>query len=128
MLELLLATDKGDLEKLPPTALEVDPRPCVSVVLAAGGYPEAFRRGDEIFGVEEAQRQPDVMVFHAGTARRDKKLITNGGRVMNVVAFGATYAEAASRAYAASDLIRFEGRHARRDIAQRAIQVPARKR
>jgi phosphoribosylamine--glycine ligase len=69
---------------------------------------------------------PDVLVFHAGTALRDGKLVVNGGRVLNVVAYGADYASAAAKAYAAADLIRFPDRHLRRDIAARAIAAKKR--
>ncbi len=126
LFDLLTAVERGEIDALPPAALEIDPRPCVSVVLAAGGYPGAFRRGDEITGVEEAERLPDVLVFHAGTARRDGRLVTNGGRVMNVVAFGATMAAAAARAYEAAARIRFADKHCRKDIAQRAMGVKRR--
>jgi phosphoribosylamine--glycine ligase len=126
LLELLIAVERGEVDALPPAALEIDPRPCVSVVLAAGGYPGPYRRGDVITGVEDAEKMPDVLVFHAGTALRDGKLVVNGGRVLNVVAYGADYASAAAKAYAAADLIRFPDRHLRRDIAARAIAAKKR--
>jgi phosphoribosylamine---glycine ligase len=113
--ELLWATAEGTLggEKV-----AWDPRSCVTVVLAAGGYPGSYRRGLEIRGVEEAQRRPDVRVYHAGTSRDSAgALRTAGGRVLAVTALGGDLAEARSRAYAAAGLIHFDGVHYRRDIA-----------
>jgi phosphoribosylamine--glycine ligase len=90
------------------------------VVLASGGYPRAFRSDLPIEGLEAAERDPRVVVFHAGT-RRDSagRFVTAGGRVLGVTARGATLAEARQLAYAAADRIRFEGMHLRRDIAAR---------
>ena len=67
----------------------------------------------------------DVLVFHAGTARRDGRLVTNGGRVLNVTALGDTLQAAVERAYEAVGMIQFEGMHARRDIAARALAATA---
>lgn len=125
LVELLVATERGDLDALPPAELEIDPRPCVTVVLAAVGYPGTFARGAEIHGLAEAEAMPDVTVFHAGTARREGRLVVNGGRVLDVTAFGATLADAARTAYAAADLIRCDGLRFRRDIARRAAGAPA---
>ena len=95
----------------------------VCVVLASGGYPREFAKGLPIEGIEEAERDPDVVVFHAGTRRDDRdRWVTSGGRVLGVTARGKDVAEAQRRAYAAADLIRFEGMHLRRDIAARALQ------
>ena len=93
----------------------------VCVVLASGGYPRAFETGHPIEGLEQAERDPQVVVFHAGT-RRDAsgRFVTAGGRVLGVTARGATLVEARDRAYTAVDQIRFEGRQLRRDIAARA--------
>jgi phosphoribosylamine--glycine ligase len=93
----------------------------VGVVLASGGYPGRFEAGKSIEGLEQAEGLPGVTVFHAGTAQRGDVLVTDGGRVLTVVGRGATYAEAIERAYAGADLIRFEGKHARRDIGMRAV-------
>ncbi len=120
LFEVLDAAVSGTLDELPESALVVDPRAAVTVVLAAGGYPAAFDRGDEITGISDAQKLPNIQVFHAGTALRGGKLVTNGGRVLNVTALGADLAEAAQRAYAAADLVHFANRHLRRDIGARA--------
>jgi phosphoribosylamine--glycine ligase len=92
------------------------------VVLASGGYPRAYRTGRAIHGLEEAERDPAVVVFHAGT-RRDAagRFVTAGGRVLGVTARGASLAEAKRRAYAACAQIRFEGMQLRHDIAARAL-------
>jgi phosphoribosylamine--glycine ligase len=117
--ELLAACADGHVLAAPP--IEVDPRACVSVVLTAGGYPGPYQRGRAITGVEEAARMKDVLVFHAGTARRDGRLVTSGGRVLNVTAIGDTLQQAVERAYEAVGMIQFEGMHARRDIAAKAL-------
>lgn len=94
----------------------------VCVVVASGGYPRAYPTGLPITGLEEAERDPDVVVFHAGTRRGPGGgFVTAGGRVLGVTARGASVAEAQRRAYAACDRIRFEGMHLRRDIAARAL-------
>jgi phosphoribosylamine--glycine ligase len=96
-------------------ALEWDPRAAVTVVLAARGYPEAPASGDVISGLD---RVPEgVEVTHAGTAERDGEVITAGGRVLNVTALGDGTRSAREHAYAAADVIAFEGRQLRRDIA-----------
>jgi phosphoribosylamine---glycine ligase len=91
------------------------------VVLAAGGYPESPRTGDVITGLDAAGQVPGVSVFHAGTALRDGQVVTSGGRVLGVTARAATLREAHARAYQAAELIQFEGRQFRRDIAARAL-------
>lgn len=94
----------------------------VCVVLASGGYPRAFETGRPIAGIDEAERDPDVVVFHAGT-RRDAAghLVTAGGRVLGVTARGESLVAARARAYAACERIRFDGMHLRRDIGARAL-------
>jgi phosphoribosylamine--glycine ligase len=94
----------------------------VCVVLASGGYPRDYPTGLPIEGIAEAERDPDVVVFHAGTSRDDSgHFVTAGGRVLGVTARGGTIARAAERAYSAVDHIRFEGMQLRRDIAARAL-------
>jgi len=94
----------------------------VSITLASGGYPGQYRCGFPITGVEEANRLPDVQVFHAGTALQNGQLVTAGGRVLSAAAYGATLQEAVARAYDAAVRIKFEGMHYRRDIARRGLQ------
>jgi phosphoribosylamine--glycine ligase len=94
----------------------------VSVVLASGGYPGKYRTGIPITGIEEANRQENVQVFHAGTALQEGRLVTAGGRVLSVAARGSTLQEAIERAYEAAKYITFEGMFYRRDIARRGLQ------
>ncbi len=94
----------------------------VSITLASGGYPGKYRTGLAITGVEEASHLEDVQIFHAGTDLQDGRLVTAGGRVLSVAAYGATLEEAVSRAYDASSRISFEGIHYRRDIAHCGLQ------
>jgi phosphoribosylamine--glycine ligase len=115
--ELFAACARGDLAG---AELETAPEVCVSVVLAAGGYPGPHPVNVPIMGVAEAAAKPGVEVFHAGTARRGDELVTAGGRVLSVSAVDKTFAAARRRAYAAADLISFEGAARRDDIALRA--------
>lgn len=95
----------------------------VTVVLASGGYPRAYEKGKVITGVDEANALPDVVVFHAGTAHdAEGRLVTAGGRVLDVTALGDTFEQARERAYQACDLINFEGKQFRTDIGARAQQ------
>ncbi len=118
-----LATDLGELcraaaagERLPPVESSDDA--CVTVVLACEGYPEDPRVGDVIEGVDKAAALPDVVVFHAGTARRDDgALVTAGGRVLAVSALGSTIEDARAKAYDAVGLITWPGAQHRTDIA-----------
>ncbi|GAB4246129.1 MAG: phosphoribosylamine--glycine ligase [Thermoleophilia bacterium] len=93
---------------------------CVAVVMASRGYPASSSKGDVISGVEAAEELPGVQVFHAGTASRDGRLITAGGRVLAVSAVGDGFAEARRKAYAGVERIDFAGAQYRRDIALRA--------
>jgi phosphoribosylamine--glycine ligase len=119
LLELaLLAVRPGGLEG---AVLEWDDRWAVTVVLASAGYPASASRGDVIAGVERVPA--DVEVTHAGTALDDAgRLVTAGGRVLNVTGLGGDPAAARAAAYAAADLITFEGRQLRTDIALRAVE------
>ncbi|MHC4772575.1 MAG: phosphoribosylamine--glycine ligase [Planctomycetota bacterium] len=119
LLDIMLAVCDG---KLSTINLEWDPRPAVCVVMSSGGYPGDYEKGKVIEGLDEAGKMKDVFVFHAGTAARDGKIVTNGGRVLGVTALGETIADAKQRAYEAVDRIRFEGAYCRRDIADKAIK------
>lgn len=99
------------------TPVTFDDDACVTVVLAADGYPEAPRIGDEITGLSAAGAVEGVTVFHAGTALRDGAVVTAGGRVLNVTAKAATIEEARERAYRAVEKISWPGVQYRQDIA-----------
>lgn len=93
----------------------------ISLALASGGYPGKYRSGIPITGIEEANRLDGVQVFHAGTALQDGRLVTAGGRVLSVAAYGETLQEAVARVYEGASLITFEGMHYRKDIAHRGL-------
>jgi phosphoribosylamine---glycine ligase len=113
LLRPLAAAATGDLAGV---ELGLAPGAAVTVVLAAADYPRAGDTGSPIAGVADAEAA-DALVFHAGTALRGDKLVTNGGRVLNVTALGDTVEEARERAYAAVDRISFPGMQFRSDIA-----------
>ncbi len=92
------------------------------VVMASGGYPKAYPKGIEIKGLDENGQIDGAVVYHAGTAYRDGKFLTNGGRVLGVTACGATLDEALDRAYNAVERISFDGAHYRKDIGRIGIK------
>ena len=98
-----------------------DPRPAVCVVLAAHGYPDNPRQGDQISGLDALVGQEDIKVFHAGTKFHNSALVTEGGRVLGVTAMGTTVREARERVYTAIEKIYFEGMQYRLDIGWRAV-------
>ena len=108
--------------RLAETRLEWDARAAVCVVLAAGGYPGTYERGRPIRGLEALRDWRDGMVFHAGTARRDGEVVTDGGRVLGVTALGADVTAAVAEAYKAVDQISWDGMQYRRDIGRRAVE------
>lgn len=97
-----------------------DPRCAVGVVMAAGGYPDSYRKGDPISGLEQPA-SASQKVFHAGTALKDGQVVTNGGRVLCATALGATVSEAQAAAYALVKTISWKNAYYRTDIAYRAI-------
>jgi phosphoribosylamine--glycine ligase len=99
---------------------EWDPRPAVGVVLASGGYPDAYAKGDVISGLN-ATSMPDRKVFHAGTALRDTDVVSNGGRVLCATALGQSVTDAQRAAYELADTVHWNKMFFRRDIAYRAI-------
>jgi phosphoribosylamine---glycine ligase len=112
------STRAGGLEGAVP---EWSPDWAVTVVLASGGYPASSSKGDEIRGLEEIDPS-EVEVLHAGTAEADGRVVTAGGRVLNVTGMGPSPAEARRRAYDAAERISFDGRQMRSDIAERAVE------
>ncbi len=96
------------------------------VILASGGYPVAYEKNKEIEGLENgqlAQPMDGVTVYHSGTAQKDGKLVTAGGRVLGVSATAADLPAALKKAYAACETIRFEKMHKRTDIGARALKA-----
>ncbi len=120
LLELLeAATEPGGLATVAP--LEWTEDLAVTVVLASAGYPESFHAGDVIRGLERVS--PDVFITHAGTGRsRRGELVTKGGRVLSVTALGATPTRCRAAAYAAANVIHFDGKQMRRDIALKLVR------
>lgn len=94
----------------------------VSVVLTSAGYPGSYEKGKVITGIEDAEALDGVTVYHAGTREQDGQILTNGGRVIDVTALGATFEDARNRAYAACEKIDFEGKTLRHDIGLRALK------
>jgi phosphoribosylamine--glycine ligase len=117
--EALLAAAQGDLGEL---ELPVSQTCAVTVAMAAAGYPAERDTGSPIAGVDDAEALGAV-VFHAGTAMRDKQLVTSGGRILNVTGLGDTIDAARTRAYEACERISFPGARYRRDIAAKAVNV-----
>jgi phosphoribosylamine--glycine ligase len=113
VLELLAAAAHGDLSRV---TVEIADNAAVTVVLAAGDYPAQGDTGSPIDGIADAEAS-GALVFHAGTALHGERVVTNGGRILNVTGIGGNVAEARDRAYAACDLITFPGMRCRRDIA-----------
>jgi len=93
----------------------------VSIILASHGYPDEYKKGLPITGIEEAEKVEGVIVFHAGTKREGNSLVTDGGRVLSVSAVGDTLKQALDRAYEGISKIHFEGMHFRRDIGAKAL-------
>jgi phosphoribosylamine--glycine ligase len=112
VVELFEAVGQGTLNRV---TLDINPRTAASVVLVAGGYPEKYRKGDAISGIETVT---DAKVFHAGTARSGKQLVTNGGRVLAVTAIDDTLPVALLKAYQEASKIEFDGKYNRKDIGQ----------
>jgi len=117
--EVLMAAARGSLNA---DRLEWSPEPATCVVIASGGYPGAFRSGEKITGIEEAEGAEGAVVFHAGTKREGNDLVTAGGRVLGVTATGADLASSMKAAYAAVDKIHFAGMHYRKDVGNRGLR------
>jgi phosphoribosylamine--glycine ligase len=114
----LLACCDGTLDRV---SLEWDDGACVTVVMASGGYPGSYERGKAIRGIDEAEQDSGVTVFHAGTRCTESGLVTNGGRVLNVTALGPDIPAAIDKAYRAVSRIHFEDAHYRGDIGKKAL-------
>ncbi|RKQ63861.1 phosphoribosylamine--glycine ligase [Thermovibrio guaymasensis] len=118
LFEVCMSVSEGKLVD----ELKWKPETSICVVLASKGYPGKYEKGKVITGIEEAEKIPTVVVFHAGTKIENGKLVTNGGRVLNVTALGKDIFEARERVYRAVEKIHFEGMHYRKDIGLKAIK------
>jgi phosphoribosylamine--glycine ligase len=116
--KLLDAAARG---RLGDAGVEVDPRACVTVVLASEGYPGKSPKGRPIFGLEALVARESVWVFHAGTAKKEGRLVTDGGRILAVSALGDGLAAARDAAYGAIGRVKVEGAFHRGDIAAEPV-------
>ena len=112
IVDLFEGVAAGDLDK---RAIEFDPRAAVCVMLVSGGYPEAYKKGFVINGLDKVEGS---VVFHSGTAMKDGNVVTNGGRVIAVSSYGKDKAEALAKSFEEARKIEFEGKYFRRDIGQ----------
>ena len=119
LVDVFLACDNGTLTQ---DMVSWDDDWAVSVVLTSAGYPGSYEKGKVITGIEKAEAMEGVTVYHAGTAEKDGQIVTSGGRVLDVTAVAPTFEEARAKAYAACELIDFEGKTFRTDIGLRAIR------
>ena len=119
LLEIMQACSEGRLDEM---QIEWYDNAAVCVVLASGGYPESYEKGYEITGLEEAAKKENIIVFHAGTAVKEGRFVTNGGRVLGVTGVGKNLEEAIQIAYAGVDCIDFEKKQYRHDIGVKKNQ------
>ena len=112
IVDLFEGVAEGDLDK---REIEFDPRAAVCVMLVSGGYPEAYKKGFVINGLDKVEGS---VVFHSGTALKDGNVVTNGGRVIAVSSYGKDKAEALAKSFEEARKIEFEGKYFRRDIGQ----------
>lgn len=120
LVPILEAAVDGRLEGV---RIDWDLRSAVCVVMTSKGYPEAYEKGKEILGLEETSKMVGVVVFHAGTALKDNKIVTAGGRVLGVTTVGKDIREAVDRAYKAVEKITWDGAHYRKDIGAKAVRA-----
>ncbi|MDO9079892.1 MAG: phosphoribosylamine--glycine ligase [Desulfuromonadales bacterium] len=119
LVPLLVAIAAGDLGNL---SIDWHDQAAVCVVMAAGGYPGDYGKGDEIHGLDTAAAINDLIVFHAGTADQDGKIVTNGGRVLGVTGRGDTVKAAITKAYEGVRVIGWNGAQFRTDIGKKALR------
>ncbi len=109
-------------ERLDSVTLDWHDDASICIVMASGGYPGSYEKGKAISGLEKAEAMEDVKVFHAGTAEKDGRIVTSGGRVLGVTARGMDIRHAIEKAYRACEVITWEGAQYRRDIGAKAIK------
>jgi phosphoribosylamine--glycine ligase len=115
---ILLACADGELTKV---KAEWTDEAAVCVVLASKGYPGKYEKGKPIRGLDRAQKIPGALVFHAGTSLKNKKVVTDGGRVLGAAALAKDIPSAIGRAYECAEAIQFENKYCRTDIGQKAL-------
>lgn len=108
-------------EKLANLDIEWSDEAAACIMEASGGYPESYKKGYEIHGLDENGQHPGVYVYHSGTKKENGKFYTNGGRVLGIMATGSDLKEALAKAYAAVDEIGFENMHYRHDIGRKVL-------
>ena len=117
LFEYLMGSVNGELESMAPISWKN--KSAVCIVLASKGYPESYPKGDEIFGLEKVF--DDGLIFHAGTKKHDKKIITNGGRVLGVTGLGDTLESAINNAYSITEKISWKNKYLRTDIGKKGL-------
>jgi len=117
LVDLMMEVAEGRLKAKEP---ETTPMSCICVVMASGGYPGSYQKGKTILGLDDVDQ--DVIVFHAGTRKENKLIVTSGGRVLGVTATGKTFLQAREKAYQAVGKIAFDGAYYRKDIGYRALK------
>lgn len=120
LLEIMEACVDG---KLADMNIEWYDNAAVCVVLASGGYPVEYEKGFEIKGLEEIKKYNNIVVFHAGTAEKDGKLVTNGGRVLGITGIGDNINEAIKTAYEGVEIVDFDKKHFRTDIGRKEYKL-----
>jgi phosphoribosylamine--glycine ligase len=118
LFQYLNASVDGTLEKLPPISWKN--KSAVCIVLASKGYPESYPKGDEISGLENIF--DDAYIFHAGTKKQNKKIVTNGGRVLGVTTLGDTLELAIKNAYDVTEKISWKNKYSRTDIGKKGLK------
>lgn len=113
LLEIMEACVEGNIDKID---IKWHDNAAVCVVLASGGYPVEYKKGYEITGLDEVAKRKDIVVFHAGTAEKDGKFVTNGGRVLGITGIGKDLDEAIKIAYEGVEMVDFKDKHFRHDI------------
>ncbi len=110
LVEIFKAMSNGTLSEID---LDIDDRAATTIMLVSGGYPEAYEKGKEIFGLDEVK---DSIVFHAGAQSKEGKVVTSGGRVMAITSYGDNYEEAIKKSYQSINLLCFDKMYYRKDI------------
>lgn len=120
LVDLCISSINGTLGYI---KLEVEEKAAISVVLASKGYPGEYEKGMEIKGLDSFDKMNDLMIFHAGTEQKDRKVVTAGGRVLNITATGKDIRTAIDKVYKNIDKVYFEGVYYRKDVGKRALKT-----